>query len=221
MQWPLILLTIVCFAFVFLCGWELASAKIRLELPQLKTWHIIAGLIIISAFALFIRTYYAYPNVFHDGAVYFLETDAYYHMGAVDNILNNPHAIPFLSLIQQELTAHRLMALLIAATAWIVGLGSPSPYLIDTVGAVIPPIASIAVILMVYALTAKLFGKWVALISCAFVAVIPSEFLHRSLLGFTDQHVFEVLFSLGVIYSIVLAVSTTGKRQLAYLHWGE
>jgi len=58
------------------------------------------------------------------------------------------------------------------------------------------------------------------LISCAFVAVIPSEFLHRSLLGFTDQHVFEVLFSLGVIYSIVLAVSTTGKRQLAYFALG-
>lgn len=201
---------------IYLCGHELTKAKIRLNLPELDNKTAIISLIVIIASAIFLRTINAIPNVLQNGSVMFLETDAYYHMGAVDTILNNPEGLSFPAIIFQQLSNHRLMALMIAATSWIIGLGNPSYYLADNVGAVFPVIGAVGVIVMVYIVASRLFGRWVALISCAFVAIIPSEFLHRSLFGFTDQHVFEVLYTLVFIHLLVIAVESTGKKQMLY-----
>ncbi len=216
MQWAIILTAIAGAVFIFLCGWELSKSKERLAFPEIKNWQIVASLVVIIAIGLFIRSYYSIPNVFQNGSILFLESDAYYHMGAVDNIFKKLGITPVFTIIFQELQGYRLMALIITGLSWIVGLGNPSQYQIDTVGALLPPVASVLVIIATYFLTSKLFNKYIALTACLFVAIIPSEFLHRSLVGFTDQHVFEVLFSVGVALFLVMASKADGKRQLIY-----
>ncbi len=216
MQWAIILTAIAGAVFIFLCGWELSKTKERLTFPEIKNYQIVVSLAVIIAIGLFIRTYYSIPNVFQGGTILYLESDAYYHMGAVDNIFRDLGSVPLHTIIFEQLQGYRLMALIIAGLSWIVGLGNPSPYLIDSVGALLPPVVSVAVIIVAYLLASRLFNQYVALTACLFIAIIPSEFLHRSLVGFTDQHVFEVLYSLGVALFMVMASKAVGKRQLVY-----
>ena len=52
------------------------------------------------------------------------------------------------------------------------------------------------------------------IIAAALIAVLPGEFLGRSILGFTDQHVAEALFSAVAALFIILAVKRASQNKL-------
>jgi len=86
----------------------------------------------------------------------------------------------------------------------------------------IPPIAIVGIIL------AALFGISLYIrialpydqifVGDALVAILPGEFLHRSLLGFTDHHAAEVLFSSVTILFLIMAIKRAREREISFSH---
>lgn len=185
----------------------------------------IAGivLLILCGISLYIRIALPYDQVFVNGSVWFRGTDAWYHMRLVDNLL---HHFPYrISFDPYTFYPHGIAVgwppffdWLVAGVAWLVGLGSPSQHTIDVVGAYIPPILGTLTIIPVYFIGKELFNRWVGLLAAALVAILPGEFLNRSLLGFTDHHVAESLFTTTTILFLILAIKRAREREISFAH---
>ncbi len=185
----------------------------------------IAGIIlfILCGISLYIRIALPYDQVFVNGTAWFRGTDAWYHMRLVNNLIHHfPHRIFF---DPYTFYPHGGMVgwppffdWLVAGVIWLVGLGSPSQHTIDLVGAYIPTILGTLTIIPVYFIGKELFNRWVGLLSAALVVILPGEFLNRSLLGFTDHHVAESLFTTVTILFLILAVKTAREREVSFAH---
>jgi dolichyl-phosphooligosaccharide-protein glycotransferase len=177
---------------------------------------IVSLLILFIGISLFTRIYYPYNQIFTEYGVKFNGTDAYYHMRLVDTLTNNfPHLTYFdtyfLSPYGTYVIGNHFFDWLISSVSWIVGFGNPSQHTIDLVGAYIPVILACLVIIPVFIIGKTLFNKWVGLIGAGLIAVFGGEFMGRSILGATDHHIAEVLFSTTCIMFLVLAVKNLDK----------
>ncbi|MBN1152917.1 MAG: oligosaccharyl transferase, archaeosortase A system-associated [Dehalococcoidia bacterium] len=175
--------------------------------------RLITSVIILAsmAVALAVRILWPHDTVFVDGAVWFREMDSWYRMRLVDSFVHNfpsvtafdpysyfPHGI--------RATFHPLTTWLIGVPALILGGGNPSPELIDTCGAYFPPILGALTVVPVYFIGRHLYGRVAGATAAILIAILPGEFLSRSLLGFTDHHVTEAFFSTLVLLFLMLAL---------------
>ena len=193
---------------------------------------LLIGILIAIFFgvALFFRAYFPYDQVFTSGGIKFTGVDAYFQMRLVDSIVHNfPHLTSFDPYaiypgIQQVGSIH-FFNWLLAGIIWVIGLGSPSQHLIDVVGVYFPAVLGALVVIPVYFIGRELFNRWVGVLSAALIAILPGEFIGRSILGFTDHHVAEVLFSTVAVLFLILAVKAARQRGLTFSHlkhrdWG-
>lgn len=193
----------------------------RIKLPPAA----IAGIILFALFgvALYLRVYFPYDSVFSDGSVWFKGADPWYHMRLVDNLAQHfPHRIYFDPYSNYP---HGLVVpwppfcdWLIAGAAWIIGLGHPSVHTVETVGAFTPAVLGALTVIPVYFIGKELFNRWAGIMAAIVVTILPSEFLSRSLLGFTDHHVAEVLFSTVIILFLIMAVKRAREREISFSH---
>jgi len=166
-------------------------------------------LLLIGVGAFLLRVLAQWDSVFVQGHVLFKGVDPWYHMRLVDHMLT--HGSPLfwdMRTLYPDGAAvgfQPLLSGMIAAIAWIAGLGHPTPHLVDTMGALLPPILGAITVIPVYFIGKELGGRPVGLLAALLVAVLPTEFLHRSALGFTDHHVLETLFSTCTILFILLS----------------
>jgi dolichyl-diphosphooligosaccharide--protein glycosyltransferase len=107
---------------------------------------------------------------------------------------------------------------LLGIITWIIGLGSPSQHLIDVIGAYFPAVLGAITVIPVYFIGKELFGRWAGVLSAALLAILPGEFLGRSILGFTDQHVAETLFSTVTVLFLILAIKAASQNGLSFSH---
>ena len=184
------------------------------------------ALFVIAGISLYIRIALPYDQVFVHGSVWFRETDAYYHMRLVDNLLHHfPHRISFdpYTFYPHGTTVpwYPLFSWLVAGIAWLVGLALnqvQGEHIIDLVGAYTPAILGTLIVIPIYFIGKELFNRWVGVLSAALVAILPGEFLNRSLLGFTDHHVAESLFTTVTILFLILAVKKAKERKMSFAH---
>ena len=101
--------------------------------------------------------------------------------------------------------------LMIAFASIVVGLGHPSTQLIATVAAYSPAVLGALCAIPTYLIGKKLFGRNVGILAAFFLAFMPGEFLGRSMLGFVDHHVAEVLFSVLTIALLAYAMDAAKK----------
>ncbi len=156
----------------------------------------------LSLFAgsLFLRSFFSYDQVFLADYVRFRGTDAWYHLRLVENLLGHfPHSITFDPYLHHPtggpVTVAPLFDLGLAFLAWIVGFGQPSAELIESLAAWYPAVLGALVTLPVYLAGHLLWGRPAGVVAAALIAFLPGRFLERSLLGSTDHHVAEVLWS--------------------------
>ncbi len=169
--------------------------------------------------SLLIRIIPPFDQIFTSLGVKFAMNDAYYHMRLVGNLAHNfpnfsyydPYFVfPGTTVIGG---AH-FFDWLLATIAWAVGLGSPTQATIDMAGVYAPPVIAALLIIPVYFIGKSVFNKWVGLIGAGLIAILPGEFLGRSILGAADHHVAEVLFSTTAILFLILAIKSVSTKRM-------
>jgi dolichyl-diphosphooligosaccharide--protein glycosyltransferase len=182
---------------------------------------VLLALFCLIAFS--VRVFLPYDHVFSGEWIKFTSIDAYYQMHLVDNMVHNFPSLtsfdPFFSYLGGGNTGsiHFFNALL-AFVIWVIGLGSPTQHTVDVVGVFFPAILATLTVIPVYFIGKALFNRWAGVIAAALFAILPGEYLGRSILGFTDQHVAETLFSTLVVLFLILAIKEGGQRQLTFSH---
>jgi len=186
---------------------------------------VIVGIILaaLCGISLYIRIALPYDQIFVNDWVWFRETDAYYYMRNIGNLVNNfPHVNSFDPYMLYPGGGGGLVrpffAWLVAGIIRLVSLGTPTLHTVEAVGAYMPAILGTLTLIPVYFIGKELFNRWVGVISAALVVILPGEFLHRSLLGFTDHHVAEVLFSTVCILFLIMAIKRAREREISFGH---
>lgn len=171
------------------------------ETKETPSWvsPLLLGLLVIGAFLL--RVIPSWSQVFVDGQVWFRGVDPWYHMRLVDSMMANfptPLQWDMFSLFPGGMHVGYFPLL-----SWIIAtFGQVFDY--EVVGALLPPILGALTLISIYFICKTLWTSWVGLIACLLAAILPTEFFHRSLLGFTDHHILEVFFSVNTILFLVL-----------------
>ncbi len=186
---------------------------------------IITGIMIALFFgvSLYLRIALPYDQVFGGEWIKFHGADAYYHMRLVDNMVRHfPQRITFDPFTNYPYGTNvfwpPFFDWLLAGIAWLVGLGAPTQHTVDIVSAYLPPILAAITVIPVYFIGKALFHRWVGVIAAGLVALLPGQFLLRSILGTTDHHVAEVLFTTVAMLFLILAVRTAMQKQLSFSH---
>ena len=188
------------------------------------------ALFILFAIALALRISLPYENVFTEDWVRFGGVDPWYHMRLVENLVQHfPHQIAFDPFVTfpsgQGVVFAPFFDLLLGFFIWVIGLGNPTQYTIETVGAYFPAILGALVTIPVYFIGRELFNRTVGLLSAALIAILPGQFYYRSMLGYTDHHIAEVLFSTTAVLLLILAIKRAREKEISFSHirsrdWG-
>jgi dolichyl-diphosphooligosaccharide--protein glycosyltransferase len=178
---------------------------------------LLLALIVVAAFLT--RTMFLWRAVFTGEGVNYQDSDAWYHMRLIDNLVPNfPHRAtidPYLGTPAPPIPVPLLFDLFVGAVAVIVGLGAPSPATIEQVGALTPPVLGALTTVPIYFIGTRLFERRTGLLAAALLAIMPGQLLARSLLGFTDHHVAEAfLTSLTILAAVVTLQTSTLRTRL-------
>ena len=198
-----------------------------------KRWpQLLVGLLLFAVFAaaLSIRIALPYGNVFTSNGIVFTGNDAYYHMRLVESLVHNfphfPGVDPYLVLSTGGASpvVGSFFQWLLGVIIWIVGLGSPSEHTINLIGVYFPAVLGALTVVPAFFIAKELWGKhgkWAGLVAAVLVGILPGEFLGRSILGFTDQHVAETLLSTTSVLFLIMAVKSARLRELSFSDFRE
>jgi oligosaccharyl transferase (archaeosortase A-associated) len=191
-----------------------------------KVWYsspwLIVGLIaLFFGVSFYLRAGLPYSQVFTGDWVKYTTTDAYYFVRQIDNLVANfPHFFMFdpyqLYPTGTVFTGQNMFVYFVSSIIWLIGLGHPSPHLVDLVSAYIPAILGALAVVPVFFIGKALFNRWVGVLSAALIAITPGEFLGRTILGNTDRDPFEVILSALTILFLILAVKSAREKQLTF-----
>lgn len=193
----------------------------KIEKTTLIYGAILASLIALS---LYIKAL-PYDSVFNGVFVRFSGNDPWYNMRLVDSTLHHfPHRIYFDAFTYYPhgtpVPYAPLFDYALAVIIWLIGLGNPYATLgvhgIDAIGAWYPAVLGAIVVIPVYFIGKALWNRNAGLLSAALIAILPGQFLSRSLLGFTDHHIAETLFSTITMLFLILAVQSAKKHELTF-----
>ncbi len=184
--------------------------------PSLLAGVIIAGLFLI---ALYLRIYLPYDRIFGETGIKLVDSDSYYHLRLVENLLSNSfHRITFDPYTYfphgSSVSWPIFFDWLLAGIIWLIGLGSPSQNVINVVGVCFPAVLGSLMVVPVYFIGKVLFNRWVGVISAGLVAIMPSGLLLRSRLGDIDHHVAESLFVSVIVLFLSLTIQASRNQAL-------
>jgi len=185
--------------------------------PESRYRHlIILGVLIVLMFLL--RVIGPYKNVFIGDDVIFMGNDAWYHIRLAENMIGNfPNPMFFDKYtgfpVGSDIIIPPMMSWIIIISSYIVGFGHLTVHTVQVVGAWIPPIMAALTMIPVYIIGREIHNKWTGVLAVAIAGLMPTAFLHRSMLGFTDHHILEVLFLTTTVMFVTLAYR---KSQLKY-----
>jgi len=170
------------------------------------------------ATALYLRLVIPYNQVFTGGTTRFTEVDAYSYMRLEDNLLQHfPHITPFdpYTYFPQGAAVYYppLFTLLLGGFIWLFSFGAPTAHSINVLGALFPAILGSLTVIPVFVIGKTLFNKWAGLIAAFLVAILPGEFLGRTMLGFTDHHVAEIFFTAITMMFLILALKNNEQPK--------
>ena len=200
---------------------EQSPEKKRRFLPIIIVGVILAALCGIS---LYLRIALPYHDIFvNNQTVWFRETDAYYYMRHIETAFYNfPHFNTFdpyqLFPGGSDGLVRPFFAWLVAAVIFVVKGAASSLHNMEVVAAYMPAVLGTLTLIPVYFIGKELFNRWVGVISAAIVMIMPSEFMHRSLLGFSDHHIAEALFSTVSILFLIMAIKRAREKEITFAH---
>ena len=171
---------------------------ISLDLKNRVTWLVIALVAFFSLFALWLRLL----PMFHMGTTDILSLvgsdDPLYNLRQVEFLLSNNLQYEWFDPMSQYPTGTTiywgpLFPIIIALGCIITGAAT-RPEIIGVL-LLVPPLMGAATVAVMY-YVGKLCGDWkTGLLASGFTAVVTGQFYYRSMYGYADHHIAEVLFS--------------------------
>jgi dolichyl-diphosphooligosaccharide--protein glycosyltransferase len=183
-------------------------------MKSLHTSSIVCYSLLAVSFTVSLSLRIAVPwsQVFSGGWIKFTDNDAYFYVRLLDNLSRHFPALgridPYylfpadISLSGVPFFFPQFMGFF----AWLFGAGAPSQQLVDQAGVYFPAIAGALTVFPAFFIGRSLFNRWAGLAAAGFMALMPGEFLIRTLLGNADGHVMEILFTTLLMLCVVLAV---------------
>lgn len=140
--------------------------------------------------AVAIRIFLAGNSVFVDGFINFPGPDSYYHINQMQSLsLTFPSMPSGMSFWLYD---------------WlVVAVDKILPGSLEITAVFFPPVLAGITVLFIYLIARRLFNRTAALIAAFLLAVMPGEYLARSLLGTIDHHVFEVFITTGAAWLFI------------------
>jgi len=190
--------------------------EIKDTIPSfLKSNYIIYMILfIIMSLSFYIRGIVPYNATFANGITVFAMDDAVFHMRLVENLIENfPNRLTYDAYTffpyGSVLSWGPLFSLIIVTLALIFGVEN-----INFIGAYVPAIMGTLVCIPVYFIGKEVLNKKAGLFGAFIIAIIPGAFLQRSTLGFTDNHVAEVLFSTLFLMFVIMSFNRVKDIQI-------
>jgi dolichyl-diphosphooligosaccharide--protein glycosyltransferase len=183
-------------------------------------------LIVIFLFSFYIRGITPIINVFRNGIVGFAMDDSVFQMRLVENTIHFfPQRIvydafthyPYGSQLSWGPLFDQMIAFFALIAGFITSGGMPAQTTIDTIGAFFPAILGALVVFPVYFIGKELMNSKAGLIGAFLIAILPGQFLSRSVLGFTDHHVAEVFFTTLMMMFFIIAIKKA--ENITFDHW--
>jgi oligosaccharyl transferase (archaeosortase A-associated) len=196
---------------------------IKKIIERIKNPLLVISILAAFLLSLYIRAVLPHDSVFFgNGIISISEDDGVYQMRIVEWIIHNyPNFLYFDPYTFYPHGNHQFWAPLftfsLATIIWIVGLGSPSLETTYTIGAYFPAVLGALVVFPTYYISKNVFDdRRVGILSAFIIALLPGQFLSKSLLGFTDHHVAETLLSTVTILFLVLSVKAARKNSFIF-----
>ena len=199
-----------------------------MEKARFPDWvFTLVALVVAFAAALFLRVVPPFSSVFAGPDIRLTGIDAYFYMRLVDNLVHNfpllmrfdPYGSYPAGFDLSNVPA--FYAYLTSAAVKLLGGSNPSQQTVDTIAVYIPAILGALTVIPAFFLARALANRWAGLFAALLLALMPGEFLGRSLLGNTDHHVAETLFTSFFIMFFVLAIQHGRQFTYAMLRKGQ
>jgi len=163
---------------------------------------------VACAIAFWTRVVVPYDNVFSKGVITYQETDAWFHVRTVENLVHHyPRRMerdPYGSYPDgQVVDTGPFYDLLLGGVIWLAGAGHPTEELTDTIAAWYPAVLGLLLAPAAFLLGRSVFGREVGLFSALIAASLPGVFLSVSRIGYTDHHVMESLLATVFLWLLV------------------
>ncbi len=179
----------------------------------LRRYGHIYTMVVLVIIALFTRIRNRDNLITESGELALLGNDSWYHYRAIQYTIDN---FPFLIGIDPKSgypigadvgTFGTLYDQIIATIALVIGLGNPSSELVRQIMAYSSPVFFVLILGVVYYLTKYMTGsKWTGVAAAGILTFIPGTLFQRSVIGFAQHHVLEVLLLLTTIYFTIRAL---------------
>ena len=182
------------------------------------------GVLISALIAFYIRIIPRDGVFLESGFIRFGENDPWYHWRNVDFLLNNyPQMMWFDPATTYPFGTPQafaplydiILATVIKALQLITG--NTTDTFAMTIAAYWPCILAAVCVIIVYFVAKKLFdSRPIGLMSAFLLAIAPGQFLSRTIVGFNDHHVGEVLFSSLVILFLVMTLLKARDKKISF-----
>jgi len=183
-------------------------------LKDYRNYIIIALIIIFGIFALWIRLLPAALTASTDILNLVGSDDPLYYLRQVEQMTRNFPAYGWFDAMTlyptgQTVAWGPLMAWILSGLCLIAG-AMTRPEIIS-VALVVPPLMAAALVPIMFLIGRKIADWKTGLLASLFIAVVAGQFFFRSLYGYLDHHIAEVLFS--TLFSLVYLATLAYVRQ--------
>ncbi|MBN1762930.1 MAG: oligosaccharyl transferase, archaeosortase A system-associated, partial [Methanomicrobia archaeon] len=197
------------------------------DLRKVEKISVLCGIAVALIFclSLYIRVALPYDSVLGGAFVRFGGNDPWYNMRLVDSTLHNfPHRIYYEAYTffphGTRIGYAPLFDYLLSVAIWILGRGDPITTLgqhgIEVIGAWYPAVLGAFTVIPVYFIGKEVWNRNAGLLAAALIAILPGQFLSRSILGFTDHHAAETLFGTTAMLFFMLALKAAQTKGITF-----
>ncbi len=198
------------------------TAESKSPKKLLESLPYFVGIVISFLVALHIRTLPKAGVFLSNGFVRFGGNDPWYHLRNVESILHHfPNMLWFDAYTHYPFGTNQVFAplfdMFLASVIWVLGGGNPDQDLIYNVSAYYPAFLGALVLVPTYYAAKWVFDdRRVGLLSVFILAVLPGQFLSRSMIGFNDHHIAETLLSTVTAMFFIMALNKAGKYEISF-----
>lgn len=177
-------------------------------------------LLLFIIIAVIIRVALPFDKVFTSYGVMVLENDPWFYTRLTEYTIHNfPDRIWFDTLTgypQGNHTHFGSFVTYVGAMACML-LGATTLNEVNTVLAFIPVIGGAIAVVVTYYIARELYGDRAGLLAGIVIATMAGQFMYRSMLGFNDHHIWEVVWVGVIVYALIKSFDNKNYLYLFFV----